>query len=694
MVPMRETATALRRARNMLAIGITVVVGLTACRETATPPAAGGQDLATPTAVPVQPTDTPEPEATPRSAARPGAVFEDAPCPFELPPGQAEGVTVDCGFLVVPENRANVDSRDIRLAVAVLRHPEGAPEPDPIIYLEGGPGGSALKTRIPSLGAFFQPMFEANRDIIVLDQRGVGLSEPALDCPEYTELYLDLLDFEVDGELLDPQERLDLEVGTFLACAERLSAVADLSAYNTAANAADVNDLRIALGYDKVNLWGGSYGTRLALEVMRDFPEGVRSAVLDAPYTPEVDIYVETPSSFDRSLAGLAEECSADPACNGAYPNLRAVFVGAVEALNQSPASLSLLHPLTGDELSVLVDGDGLAELMFRSLYDTAMKPVLPQAIYEAAEGTVTAFSRTAAIDILRQELIRSWGMYFSVLCNEEIPYSATWEEFEAALAGYPEFAGFFASFEVGGLAYRVCPEWGAGKAHARENEPIVSEIPALVLTGQFDPIVPPGWGQQAAQMLTNGYFYEFPGVGHGVSGVECPHRMVLAFLEDPIVAPDASCIAEMEVEPFVVPATAADVELVPYTNEDLGFSAIVPDGWTEVQPGVFARASSAVDLAVLQLAVVPLSAAELPAAMAENYGLDEPLESTGERDANGLAWVLYSFEVAGVIRDLAAAGDGEVSYLVVVRSTPDERDVLFEAVFLPIIGAFVPTSS
>jgi len=236
-----------------------------------------------------------------------------------------EGETVECGYLIVPEDRADPDSRDIRLAVAIFRHPDGAPEPDPIIYLEGGPGGSPLEIRAPNF-AYFGPIFAANRDIILFDQRGVGFSEPALDCPALTELYLDLLDFEADGELLTAQEILDRKVEAFMACAEDLSAVADLSAYNTVANAADVNDLRLALGYDQVNLYGSSYGTRLALGVMRDFSEGVRSVVLDAPYGPDADIYLDTPSSFDRALTVLTKECAADDACNAAYPDLRTCF--------------------------------------------------------------------------------------------------------------------------------------------------------------------------------------------------------------------------------------------------------------------------------------------------------------------------------------------------------------------------------
>jgi len=600
-----------------------------------------------------------------------------------------EGETVECGYLVVPENRMDPNSRNIRLAVAIFRHPDGAPEPDPIIYLEGGPGGSPLKAKVPNFDASFGPIFAANRDIILFDQRGVGFSEPVLDCPAFTELYLDLLDFQVDGELLTAQEILDRKVEAFMACAEDLSMVADLSAYNTVANAADVNDLRLALGYDQVNLYGSSYGTRLALGVMRDFPEGVRSVVLDAPYGPEVDIYLDTPSSFDRALTVLTRECAADDACNAAYPDLRTVLFDTVDQLNESPASFEVIHPLTRESYTKLLDGDGLTELVFRSLYITAMRPVLPQAIYDAGEETFTSFLPTAMLDILRQD-IRSWGMYFSVLCNEEISFS-TWKEFEAAVADYPEFAGFFAGFEVGGLAYAVCPGWGAGQADARENEPVTSDVPTLITTGEYDPIVPPGWGQRAAETLTNSYFFEYPGMGHGVSFGGCPRSMMLAFLDDPATAPDDACVAVLEIAPFVVPMEAADIELEPFTSEELAISGAVPMGWTEVQRGIFARASSAVDMAVLLLDVVPMSAEDFLDIVTEQYGLAERPESTGAREANDLTWSLYTFQVQGASRDLALAESEGLTLIVILRSAPNERDVLYEAVFVPAVEAMAP---
>lgn len=660
-----------------------VVLGLllAGCAQ-ATPAPASTEVVRAPTAerFPTAPAE-PTPEPT--------VFFEAAPCPFDLPDGHVEGETVDCGYVTVPENRSVAGSRTIRLAVAIFRHPDGATEPDPIIYLEGGPGGSPLKVRVPEFDAAFGTLFAAHRDIILFDQRGVGYSEPALDCPGFADLYFDLLDTDVDGERLTSQQVLDRKVTSFIACADDLRRTADLTAYNTAENAADVEDLRRALGYDQINLYGSSYGTRLALDVMRDYPAGVRSVVLDAPYPPEVDAYVETPSSFDRALDEIARACAADAACNEAYPGLRGVLFDTVERLNAEPANFSVTHPLTGETYTRVLNGDAYLELVFRSLYDTLLRPVIPQAIYDARQGQFTAFLRTIAIDMLRQDW-RSWGMYFSVQCHDEVAFSS-WDEFQAVAADYPEFTGFFLASEIGRLTYDVCAAWGAGEAAPVENKPVTSDIPTLITTGQYDPIVPPRWGQEVAGNLTNVHFFVFPGIGHGAGVDGCSQSMMLSFLDDPATAPDDACIAEIEPVPFAVPMSVAEIELEPFTAEELTISGVAPAGWTEARPGVFARASSAVDPAGLVHDVVPVDAETLLAAIVQQLGLDANPESAGQRQANDLTWTLYSVEVGGIAVDLALAEHGDITLLVVLQVPANERDALYDAVFLPAIDGAVP---
>jgi pimeloyl-ACP methyl ester carboxylesterase len=519
---------------KILAIFVLLCV-LSACGGVAETPTAA------PTAMP-----TPRPTRTPESIS--AARFDEGKCAFVLPEGYTQGENVTCGYLVVPENRDRLPSRAIRLAVGIF-HPEGgAANPDPIIYLSGGPGASALETIRYQFEDFFAPVLEtAQRDLIVFDQRGVGRSEPALDCPNLGELSLELLDGEMDGRQVSDEEAVALTIDALQACAANLSQIADLAAYNSAFNAADVQDLRLALGYDvdstspSVNLWGVSYGTRLALTVMRDHPDGVRGVVLDSVYPPDVDLYLEGPANFDRSLDLLLDNCAANPVCEENFPNLRAVFFDTVERLNVRPASSTITNTLTGEGYAAVMSGDGLMGFVFQVLYETEFKYMLPQLIYDASQDNFVAIDRIRGA-MLFQRTMLSRGMMFSVQCNEEVSFSSL-VEYERTLARYPELAGLYEHSITGKLAYRACEVWGSGQAAAIENQPITSDIPTLVLAGEFDPVTPPAWGERAAETLTNGYFFEYPGVGHGASAEDCGREMLLAFLNDPDDTPDDNCV-------------------------------------------------------------------------------------------------------------------------------------------------------
>ena len=644
-------------------------------------------DTPQPTDTPV-PTDTPLPEPT--ATPEPVAVFEEAVCPFDLPEGQAEGETVECGYLVVAEDRAEPDGATIRLAVAIFRQPDGDPETDPILYLEGGPGGSPLEMIDLVFDQVYAPVFAANRDLILFDQRGVGFSEPALDCPAVVELETELLDNELGGRELTDPEMYDLLLETLLDCEEDLKAVADLSAYNTLANAADVDDLRRALGYDQVNLWGISYGTRLALEVMRDYPEGIRSVVLDSVFPLEVDPFVQLPSSVDRALNVLFEGCAADEACNAAYPDLGTLFFETVDRLNSAPASFEVANPFTGESHDAILDGDSLVSLVVEFLYETDIIPLLPQIIYNASQDNFDLVARLVGALLAVRDRI-SDGMLFSVRCHDDIAFSSL-DAFEAALADYPELAGLFEDSAAGRLSYEACAEWDSGQADAGENEPVVSDIPTLILSGEYDPISPPAWGQQAANNLANGYPFEYPGVGHGASTVAgCPQEMMLAFMDDPTAAPDDACIAEMPPPPFIVPTEPGAVELEPYLNEDMGIGGVIPAGWTEVNLGVYTRAESAADATVLLAQAAPMSAEGLMEILVGQFGLEGTPESVGQRETKDLTWTLYAFSLQGLEIDMALAESSGLALLVLVQSEPAEHDALYEAVFLPVVDALVP---
>ena len=469
--------------------------------------------------------------------------FESAACPFDIPKGQ----NVECGYLVVPEDRSQPDGPTIRLAVAIFKSHSNNPAADPIVYLEGGPGAKALKA-VPLTFDDQFATFLANRDLIIFDQRGVGYSDPALDCPEFIDLTYEYLDQDVS-----PEESVALGYEAACSCRDRLvSEGVNLAAYNSAESAADLNDLRLVLGYGEWNLFGVSYGTRLALTAMRDFPEGIRSVILDSTVPLQSNVYTELPANFDRALNVFFDGCASDPSCSKAYPDLDTVFWELVDELNDSPATFSVEQPLSGETYDVLVDGDNLIGILFESLYSTWLIPWMPKIIFEVRDSFYGRLAILVGADLAEMEFF-SHGMYYSVQCGEEVHFTMP-QELAVACQPYPELQSF--CYDLSDPDKGICAQcdiWGAKEADPIENEPVTSDIPTLVLAGEYDPITPPAWGQIAAETLSNSFYFEFSGVGHcpSLSGEECPLSIALAFLDDPTKEPNGSCVALMSSPDF-----------------------------------------------------------------------------------------------------------------------------------------------
>ncbi len=681
----RKTQT----ARRWLALFLGAALLLFACQigtpaATETPAEAPAQT--DPTAPPEQPaTDDPEPtpippterppeEPTPTEAAAPAYQFEyeHAPCAFTLPPD----INVDCGYLTVPEDRSQPEAGSIRLHVALFHSASNSPAPDPIVYLEGGPGGNPLEAIYLVYSDRFEALTE-NRDLIILDQRGTGLSEPALDCREVVELTYDILDQDLSSE-----EAVALAAEALHECSVRLAAEGvNLAAYNSAENAADLHDLRLALGYESWNLFGISYGTRLAQTIMRDHPAGLRSVILDSSYPLEVSLNASTPANADRAFNTLFAGCAANAECNATYPELKTVFYTLVEQLNETPVMLSVTHPLSGETYDMLLNGDGLMAFFFQSLYSSELIPLLPQILYDAQSGNYDRLALFEGSFLLNVEFI-SQGMYYSVQCHEEVSFSEP-GDFEAPLEDYPHLAPLFADNES---IFTICADWGAGEAPPIENQPISSDVPTLILAGEYDPITPPAWGAQIDDHLANSYYFEFPGLGHGTAiSDDCPRGIAQAFWNDPTTAPNAGCIGSMSGPDFRVGEEA--ITLVPFSESTMGIQGVVPEEWTEIAPGVY----GSLDTAIAQLAVPGMGADLLLDTMLTQLGVEETLESTGTREANGFTWTLYTTEAQGMPVDLAIAEDSANAYIVLLQSSERDHDFYYESVFLPAIDALTP---
>lgn len=607
-------------------------------------------------------------QATPR--------FEPYECQFDtdfLP-------EVTCGYLYVPEDRANPQGTQLRLHVAIFHSYASRPEPDPVVYLEGGPGGNVLEM-LPYSFWYFAPILE-KRDLIFFDQRGTGYSGPLrLNCDEYGNMLYDTLD-----EQLTPDEMAALTIEAMTLCRDRLQGRGvNLAAYTSAENAADLADLRTVLNYDSWNLFGISYGTRLALTTMRDYPAGIRSVIIDSVVPLQVSLYDEEPANAEHALNVLFYRCALDPECNKQYPRLGTVFYELVAQLNAAPAEAIITHPVSNREYHVLVDGDRLVGLVFSALYSADFIPLLPKIIYDVRAGDYTLLASTLE-SILHDRESFSIGMHFSVQCSEEAPFTSRDSVAEAA-AAFPLLRGYFDEGPNSGQPlFALCEIWNTNPPNPVENAPVSSFIPTLVLSGEFDPITPARWGRQAAATLTNSYVYEIPGVGHGASvSAKCPMEILLEFLDNPYTAPDSSCIDSMPPVDFYVIDT--NITLVPFTDEFNGIGGVYPESWIELVPGMYQR--SEVDDEALIYTVLPgIDPQTALTYVAQEFGIYVPPQAIDSRRSSNFFWRIYEFRVGEAVYNLALAEGNGRTYAVLLLSKRFEQPHLYQSVLLPAIDA------
>jgi pimeloyl-ACP methyl ester carboxylesterase len=448
------------------------------------------------------------------------SAFHEAHCPFALDPTLVERQNVRCGFLSVPEDWSHPQGPSIRLAVAIFKTVNSHAAPDPVVSLGGGPGQAFLKTMGPTYNA---GNLLPNRDLILFDQRGAGYSQPSLRC--------------FDNEALH-------------TCHDRLvKSGINLNAYTTPQNAADVHALISTLGYQQVNLKGGSYGTRLALTVMRLYPSDLRSVVLGATVPPQVNVFTSTPQATIRAFDVLFQRCAADPSCNAAYPHLQTVFYQLVAELNTTPITFHTTLQ-TGASVSVHFTGNDLVLWLKNSLYFTASIPLLPRVIFQIRLHDYTQLSQLLSqIDGSSNDTM-SWGMFYSVMCGEDAAFT-TRLALQSSVQGLPPQAQP-ALLESSMSVVSVCQFWRVKPVPAIQKEPVRSTIPTLILQGEYDPLTAPANGMLAAQTLSRSYFFLLPGVGHLIHSPisTCPDTIPEAFWDHPTEKPDASCINNM-FEPF-----------------------------------------------------------------------------------------------------------------------------------------------
>jgi pimeloyl-ACP methyl ester carboxylesterase len=592
-------------------------------------------------------------------------VFETAVCDLPKP----DEARVDCGFVVVPEDRSKDPTDTIRLAVAIYRSASSTPRSDPIIYLSGGPGGEAIGWSTSVYDSVIAPL-TSERDFIVLDPRGVGRSQPVLNCDEFSKTYLQ----DVQGHI-PSAERAAYYEGALLGCKNNLVGMgANPAAYTSADMAADVRDVVIALGYQQANLYGISYGTRVAQFVMRHHPEVVRSAILDSVVPVEVQLFNDESTQRGDVLQVLFEDCKTDPLCSVAYPDLQAAYEQSFNQLNAQPIHVTV--PVDEDrELEQTIDGNTFHNVLLWVLRSPYTIPLAPQLIYRVRDGDYSILRLSLAIPIQAFDSI-SMGNYIAVTCHDQV-FAMSFEVLDTTIHG-------------------LCQLWDVKPVAPGENDPVQSDIPTLIFAGRYDTTTPPAFAHLLAGHLTHPYVVEIPNQGHAPSATElsdCPTKLMAAFLQDPNLAPDQTCVGETGGIDFVVPFDGnTPVVFEDVTIEPYGVHTRIPTGWTDEEFGFYNRSGYWGDITQIGIQRTAISEEEWISWLSTNFqgttGLDQPAVKTGERLVNGLKWSIYSTSAEGLLVDLAFAKSGGETLMVLMVSHKYEHDALFNHIFLHIVDS------
>ena len=453
-----------------------------------------------------------------------------APC---RPPGIEEELR--CGSLTVFENRGSGSGRTIDLNVVVL--PALAPSlaGAPLFELAGGPGIAA--TGAAALYVTEMREYRRHRDVVLVDQRGTGGSNP-LHCPHERS----------------PQSFLEemYPVQYVETCREELEARADLTQYTTPIAADDLDDVRTWLGYEQINLLGVSYGTRAALVYLRRYPEHVRSAVLMGVSPTDHKAPLHHARDGQRAMDLLLADCAADHDCGRAFPEVGRELVEVLEALGRRPARVQYVLPETGAKVSLEIRREVFAEKLRSRLYDPHNARRLPAVIHHAALGNFDPFLELVLPQTRTDPDFIADGMYLSVTCAED---TALIDPAEAARLGAGTFFGGYRVFQQ----RRACGLWPRGTLPDDYHRAVESSRPVLVISGFMDPVTPPAWGAKVAGHLPNSLHVVIPHHAHipaGLSRMECLDGLTMEFLRrGSVEGLDASCVDQMLPPPFVVEA-------------------------------------------------------------------------------------------------------------------------------------------
>lgn len=634
------------------------------------------------------------PAASDAGDTRPAVVPDEAPDPIEYTPAFTDGpcppnfpgqFASRCGTVEVPSDWSTGEGT-VTIAIAVFDSTASDPAPDPVAYLEGGPGGHALETLVFSADTLLAPLLERG-DVVVFDQRGAGLSTPRLACPEVNEVTREVEDEPIVDSAAAERRQLD----ALGACRDRLaSSGIDLSDFNSFNNAHDTDAVRRALGYDRWNLFGVSYGTKLALESLRQHPEGIRAVVLDSVYPPQVDSVAENPFTFIASYERVADACEAEPAC-AAQGNLMDRLGDLATDLQAGPVQVEVTDYVSGQRDDVYLTGDALVDIVTQALYSPTWFTDLPELATDLEAGRTAVAAQFLSQQRTLERYV-SEGMFYAFTCQEEVSFADP-----ASVVDPPDPFGLNDTFDLasntGSNAFESCAVFDSGRVAAEADEAVVSDVPSLLLAGAFDPVTPVSWAERAAEGLSQSHLIVAPHASHGVFGTACGMSVIVAFLDDPTEAPDAACLEAEELRFVGSVAETPELEEASYVVEPWGtrITTLRPESWIVGSLGgdQYRQQSFLDQTQLFQLAGDSSLGLSLDVFVGQQWSIElspAPLDGfevigegwtrrTGAADEVAVEW--FESEVS----------PGTTAYVILV-SSPSEQEALVEQVLIPALRA------
>ena len=471
-----------------------------------------------------------------QSAPAPGSAALAATSAMAFSPCQIQdlqGIAVynaECADFAVPENPAAPEGRQITLRVARVPAINREKQPDPLFLLAGGPGMGAT-----ALYGNAAPVFgriHRNRDIVLVDQRGTGGSN-ALNCPTDD---LEMMS-AAPAQVRDEAQR----------CLAKLSDHANVAYYTTSVAVQDLDRVRAALGYERINLYGGSYGTRVAQHYLRRYPQQTRSVILDGVVAPEQILGPDTALDAENALNSVLARCHRDAACSDHFGDPAEDYRALRKALAAKPVSVTLPDPTSGAPRTIEFGSLHLAMVLRLSIYNSEQAALLPVSLHLAQRsGNFAPLAGQFLMTLKTVDEIASYGMHNSVVCTEDVPFFNTVKIDRAKLD-----ATFLGAVQLDALQ-SVCEGWPRGPLDADLHAPLHSDAPVLLLSGGNDPVTPPANGEKAKAGLPNSLHLVLPDLGHGQIGAPCVDRVMADFISLGSVKDlDTSCTKLAKPAPF-----------------------------------------------------------------------------------------------------------------------------------------------